>query len=64
MVIYEVPQRVIHVACMGKLNMSTKFYSENMKDINNLDVPGVERRIILKWILTKLCDVRFMWVAT
>jgi hypothetical protein len=34
-----------------------------MKEINNLDVPGVERRIILKWIFTKLCDVRFMWVA-
>jgi hypothetical protein len=34
-----------------------------MKEINNLDVPGVDRRIILKWILAKFCGVRFMWIA-
>jgi hypothetical protein len=39
------------------------FYSENIKEIQNLDVPGVDRRLILKWILKELCDIRFMWVA-
>ena len=53
-VINQVPQRVRHVACVGRCNNGRKFYSENMKEINNLDVPGGREEDNIKVDLNKI----------
>jgi hypothetical protein len=34
------------------------FWWENLREKDHLEDPGVDRRIILRWIFRKLCDVR------
>jgi hypothetical protein len=41
-----------HAACMGQ-EMHTKFWSENLKERDHLEDLGMDRRIILEWILDK-----------
>jgi hypothetical protein len=36
---------------MGEMKMHTKFWSGNLKGRHHLEDLGVDRRIVLKWIL-------------
>jgi hypothetical protein len=40
-----------HVACIGKRNIHTGFWSGNLKERDYLEDPSVNWEIILKWIL-------------
>ena len=40
----------------GRKEMHARFWLENMKDRNKLEVIGVEGRIILKWVLRNRTD--------
>jgi hypothetical protein len=46
---------------------TTKFFSENMKEMAHMKDPGTEKRVILKWILNQ-CDGKvwnaFPWLRT
>jgi len=42
---------------MGRVAVYTGFRWENLREGNHLEDPGVDRRIILRWIFKK-CDVR------
>jgi len=33
--------------------MYTRFWWENLREIDNLEDPGIDRRIMLRWILRK-----------
>jgi hypothetical protein len=46
-----------HVACMGAVEVYTGFWWGNLKERDHLEDPGVDGRIILRWICRKL-DVR------
>jgi hypothetical protein len=40
-----------HVECKWKIRMNTKIWSENFKERDHLEDPGIDGRIILKWSL-------------
>jgi hypothetical protein len=42
-----------HVACMGEREVHTGFWWRNLRKRGHLEDPGVDGRIILKWILKK-----------
>jgi hypothetical protein len=46
-----------HVAHMGRVEVYTGFWWGNLRERDHLEDPGVDRRIILKWIFRKW-DVR------
>ena len=43
-----------HVACMGRREMCTGFWWGNLSERDHLEDPGVDGRIMLRWILRKL----------
>jgi hypothetical protein len=45
-----------HVACMGKAVVCTGFWWGNLRERDHLEYPGIDGRIILRWIFLK-CDV-------
>jgi hypothetical protein len=42
-----------HVACMGRREEYTGFWWGNLRERNRLELPGVDGRIILRWIFRK-----------
>jgi hypothetical protein len=42
-----------HVAYMGRGDVHTGFWWVNIKERDHLEDPGVDGRIILRWILRK-----------
>jgi hypothetical protein len=50
-----------HVARMGRGETYTGFWWGNLREIDHLDDPGVNGRIILRWIFRKW-DVRTDWI--
>jgi hypothetical protein len=56
-----------HVARMGREEMYIWFWWGNVREGDHLEYPGVDGRIILRWIFTK-CDVRAwtgsIWLRT
>jgi len=44
-----------HVACMGRVKVYTGFWWGNMRERDHLEDPGIEGRIILRWIFRKWC---------
>jgi len=42
-----------HAAYMGEMEIYTRFLLGNLKGGAHLEDPGVERKIILEWILGK-----------
>jgi hypothetical protein len=42
---------------MGEVEVYTRFWWENLRERDHLEDPGVDERIILRWILRKW-DVR------
>jgi hypothetical protein len=42
-----------HVACMGRGEVYTGFLWGNLRERNHLEDPGVDGRIILRWIFRK-----------
>jgi hypothetical protein len=42
-----------HVAPMSRGEVYTGFWLENLREIDHLDYPGLDGRIILKWIFSK-----------
>jgi hypothetical protein len=49
----EVHTRFTYVACMGGREVDTRFWWRNLRERGHLEDPGVDGRIILKWILKK-----------
>ena len=49
-------ERVGHVACMDERRGTYKVMVGNMRERDHLEEPGVDGRIILRWIFRK-CDV-------
>jgi len=45
-----------HVACVGKAEVYTGFWWGNLREGDHLGYPGIDGRIILRWIFRK-CDV-------
>jgi hypothetical protein len=43
-----------HVACMGRGEVHTGLYWGNLREGDHLEDPGVDERIILKWIFERL----------
>jgi hypothetical protein len=41
------------VSCIGEVINNTKFWLENLKEINNSEELSVDRKIILEWIFGK-----------
>jgi hypothetical protein len=54
-------RRAGHVARMGRGVMHTGFWWGTLRERVHLEDPGVDWRIILRWILTKL-DVGVDWI--
>jgi hypothetical protein len=44
---------VVHVAGMGREEAYTRFWWGNLRERDRLEDPGVDGRIILRWILRK-----------
>jgi hypothetical protein len=42
-----------HVACMGKAVLYKEFWWETLRERGHLKNPGVDERIILRWIFKK-----------
>ena len=42
-----------YVARMGRVDVNTEFYWENLREGDHLKDPGLDERIILKWIFEK-----------
>jgi len=42
-----------HVACTEDRKVCTGFWWGNLRERDHLEVPGVDGRIILRWIFTK-----------
>jgi hypothetical protein len=42
-----------HVTCIGKMRNHTKFWLETLKGRDHLEDLGIDRKIILEWILGK-----------
>jgi hypothetical protein len=42
-----------HVACMGRIEIYAGFWWGNLRVKDNLKEAGIERRIILRWIIRK-----------
>jgi hypothetical protein len=42
-----------HVACMGRGTVHIGFWWENLRKRDRLETPGVDERIILRWIFWK-----------
>ena len=51
-----------HVARMGRAEVYTGFWWGNLRARDHLGVPGIDRRIILRWIYKK-CDVA-VWTGS
>jgi len=45
-----------HVACVGKAEVYTGLWWGNLREGDHLGYPGIDGRIILRWIFRK-CDV-------
>jgi hypothetical protein len=43
----------VHVAHMGREEVHTGFWWGNLKERHHLEDPGIDGRIILKWIFRK-----------
>jgi hypothetical protein len=43
-----------NVARMGRVEVRTEFWWENLREADHLKDPGIDGRIILKWILEQL----------
>jgi len=42
-----------HVACMGRSEVYTGFWWGNLRERGHLEDPGIDERIILRWIFRK-----------
>jgi hypothetical protein len=42
-----------HVACLGGVEVYTGFRWGNLRDRDHLEDPGVDGKVILKWIFRK-----------
>jgi hypothetical protein len=42
-----------HVACVGRVVVCTGFWWRNPKERNHFEDPGIDGRIILRWIFRK-----------
>jgi hypothetical protein len=42
-----------HVAHMGEMEVYTGFWWGNLKERDHLEDPGIDRRIVLRWIFRK-----------
>jgi hypothetical protein len=54
-----------HVACIGEREVHTGFWWGNLRERGHLVDPGVDGRIILKWILKKWngeAGTRVVWL--
>jgi len=51
----------VHAARMGRTEMYTRFLWENLRGRDHLGDPGVDVRIILRWIF-KMSDVGMDWI--
>ena len=54
-------RRAEHVARVGRGEVHTGFWWGNMKERAHLEDPGVEGRVVLKWIFKK-CDGGIDWI--
>jgi len=43
-----------HSAALGRREVNTGIWGENLKERDHLEEPGVDERIILRWISMKL----------
>jgi hypothetical protein len=42
-----------HVTCIGTEKVCKGVWCENLRKKDNLKVPGIDKRIILKWVFRK-----------
>jgi len=52
-IISRILRRVGHAACMGSTEVHTSFWWRNLMERDHLEEPGVDGRIILRWIFRK-----------
>jgi hypothetical protein len=52
-IISRIMRSVGHAARMGRTDVHTGFWWENLREEDHLEDPGVDGKIIVKWIMEK-----------